>query len=241
MRRSDSSAVSVSSLTVRCATLRLRRLHEQPPQTRVAAPADPELRFALPRVALPRHESEVGGGLPVLREAGGILDRQHERERGDRAHAGDLAQRRGLGMSLAQRLNLPADCRWRGCCEPCTSTARSGSGRCWSAGLATAARRGAPAGRRGGAAGAARLQGRGLLGRRLRPPAGVRGPHLWPQFALARRSWPSPKPIKPLETLAFPSGIESPLPPLKPTSATSRASGSSIFQRTRSPAPSPLN
>ena len=85
----------------------MRGLHEQSPQARVAALADAELWRALPRVALPRHEPEVGPHLPVLREAPRVLDRQHERERGDRPHAGDLAQRPGLGVGLAQRLDPP--------------------------------------------------------------------------------------------------------------------------------------
>ena len=47
----------------------VRSLHQQPAQICVAALADAELRRALARVALPRHEPEVRPHLPTLRES----------------------------------------------------------------------------------------------------------------------------------------------------------------------------
>jgi len=85
----------------------VRATHEQPPQVRVAALRDPELRAPAARVAPPGHEAEVGRDVAAAREASGMLEREHVGERGERADASDLAQRFRLGIvRRAERLDL---------------------------------------------------------------------------------------------------------------------------------------
>ena len=80
--------------------------HQQQSQAGIIALRDPQLRVPFAGIALPRDEPEVGGDLPVTVEARRILDREHEGERGERPHAGDLPEGGRLEMGLAERLDL---------------------------------------------------------------------------------------------------------------------------------------
>src|SRR5688572_28313780 len=82
------------------------RLHQQLAQEGIALLADMELGIAQPRLSAARSQSQIGAHLAAVAESARLLESEHESERGERSHAGDLSQRLDLGMALGERLDL---------------------------------------------------------------------------------------------------------------------------------------
>ena len=75
-------------------------LDQQPTQHAISALRDPQLSVDLSRLVLARYHAEVGAHVTAAGEALWVVDDQHVRQRGQRPHAGDLAQSLRCGMDV---------------------------------------------------------------------------------------------------------------------------------------------
>src|SRR5215204_4238302 len=66
--------------------------HQEPPQELVAVPGDAPLGIATSRLVLTRHESRIGSHRPTVRKARGVLNYQHEGQRGQWSNSLHLLQ-----------------------------------------------------------------------------------------------------------------------------------------------------
>src|SRR4051812_39757871 len=77
----------------------LRSLHQQRPQIGIAFLAYVQLRFALPGVPAPGLQSQIAAHIAALAKAMRIFQRQHERQRDERAYSLDLLQQLHLRIT----------------------------------------------------------------------------------------------------------------------------------------------
>lgn len=82
----------------------LRGTDQQAPPECIARFGDAQLRLRFTTVIQARHQAEVGTDIATLGEAGGILDQEHIRQRGDGTYARGLLQALGDGITLPDHL-----------------------------------------------------------------------------------------------------------------------------------------
>ena len=103
----------------------MRRADQQPSQQAVAAFADAQLLVRAAALVAPRTQPQIRADVATAAKPLRVADLEHEAQRGERAHAGDLLQ------SLGDRI-LPS-LRWTNCfpdvlisAVSCASTASTG-------------------------------------------------------------------------------------------------------------------
>ena len=76
----------------------MRGAHQQSPQQPVAAFADAQLLVRAPALVAARAQTQIRPHVPAAAEACGFANLQHEAQRRERPHAGDLLQALGDGI-----------------------------------------------------------------------------------------------------------------------------------------------
>jgi hypothetical protein len=85
----------------------MRTSHQQPSQHDIAGFGNAQLRLALARFILFRHQAHIGPYLPALGKSRGVFDRQQKCHRGERSDAFDLlSQCRVRVLASGQGLHL---------------------------------------------------------------------------------------------------------------------------------------
>ena len=88
----------------------VRAADQQASNVQIARLRDAEVGTRLSRVVLARPRTNIRAEGPTVREPGGVVDGEEERQRGHRAHAGDLAEALGRGVArLSQSGDLSVE------------------------------------------------------------------------------------------------------------------------------------